>query len=222
MNIQNLALACPIFLALACGTKSTFKANTAQTAVPATADATTKADPATPIPATTAIGTASNAPVSACKSTDTNITTVKLLSTGIDLSAKSQVVDYELSIVSCKDGSVVPFNNQPVAFDLNLKMGGDFASAAYAILDTTSKKATTSGRLSQVDGSDLFGNVGIGYSHFVTKSLSFASNVDKVLLEITLTNAQLSTEHPNDPLAQTYLKIGDAAPVQQDVIVTAH
>lgn len=216
-SVKKILYICPILLAFACGEKKKFggEVNAASIAAP---DAEPIAD-ATPAPATPSVAPIPATPVAipaACGVDQGDITKVTLLSTGIDLSLSNQTLKYELSVVSCKDGSVVPIKDQAVAFDLNLTSLNGFKSIAYTVLDAATSNTVSAGDLSTVVGSDLFGHTG-EYAHWVTKDLSYTSDLDKVILEINLKNIRLQALDPSATTAESYLKVGDAAAVTQNL-----
>ena len=220
-SVKIVLLVCPVLLAFACAEKKKFGADVHSEAPLASENSVPEAgDPVVPIPSVNPPGTPSATPIpaaipSSCGQNKGDITKVTLLSTGINLALSNQTLKYELSVVSCKDGSIVPIKDQVLSFDLNLTSRNGFQSIAYAVLDTAGK-SISSGNLATVEGSDLFGHTG-QYAHWVTKNLSYSSNLDKVILEINLKNIRLESPDTSATTAASYIKVGDAAAVTQDL-----
>ncbi len=209
MTISKVLLICPIFLALACGEQKKFGGEVASKQLPAAVetpvsspDETVK--PAVPLP-----------PVpSACSANKGNITKASSLSTGINLGQSNQTLRYELSVINCKDGSIVPIKDQALAFDLNLQTQNGYKAITYSVLDPVSGSRISAGDLETVQGSDLFGHTG-EYGHWVTKGLSYSTNLDKVVLEINLKDIDLTTTDLSATSAESYLQVGDSTAVTQ-------
>lgn len=224
-SMKSVLLVCPVLLTFACGEKRKFGADvqatspTAADAGPSSNEGTSESMPpvATPSPVTTNSTTAI-IPAN-CSASKGDITKVTLLSTGVNLALSNQTLKYELSVVSCKDGSIVPIKDQVLSFDLNLTSLNGFQALAYTVLDA-SGKSISAGDLATVEGSDLFGHQG-PYAHWVTKGLSYTSNLDKVILEINLKNIRLQSVNPSATTAESYLKVGDAAAVTQNLKILA-
>jgi hypothetical protein len=212
-SMKTVLMICPILLSFACGDKKKFGGDVAASKIPAQADAVpaTQSDPV-PIPSTQA-PSAEQTPTT-CSSKAGSITKVALLSSGINLAIDNQTLRYELSVLSCKDGSVIPIKDQTISFDLNLSTLNGFKDIAYSVLNPTTSKVIASGPLDTVRGSDLFGNKG-EVAHWVTKSLSYSSNLDKVILEINLKNIRLQSQREGDSEAESYLQVGTASAITQ-------
>jgi hypothetical protein len=218
-SIKTVLLVCPILLSFACAEKKKFGADVNAAAQATAADEAPSADASTSTPATPVVTPTTASPAvipSNCSADKGDITKVTLLSTGVNFALSNQTLRYELSVVSCKDGSIVPIKDQVLSFDLNLTSLNGFKSISYAVLDSATSKSVSSGTLAAVQGSDLFGHTG-EYAHWVTKSLSYATNLEKVILEINLKDIRLQSVNPSATTAESYLKVGDAAAVTQDL-----
>ncbi len=228
MSLKKLALVSPVVLALACSptkkfgggvqaakvpeAKTTANAETTADQVAKTDTSTASTDTATTTPDTTTTTVAANVP--ACDASQASITQVKLLSSGINFSLANQTLRYELSVVSCKDGSIIPIKDQNVSFDLNATSLNGFPNIAYSVLNAADSKSIASGKLNSIIGSDLFGHTG-DYAHWETDALNYATALDKVILEIELDNVQLTITDKKATTVDSYLKVGNAAAVTQ-------
>ncbi len=158
-------------------------------------------------------GLPTGAPVAACDKSAVGITQAKLLSNGISTNLGTQTLRYELAVLNCKDGSVESLKDQPVLFDLDASLAQGFQPIAYALLDSTSTPISNA-TLEVVLGSDLFGNTG-NYAHWTTKSFSYTSKLEKLILEIKLDNIQIQVRDPAATNINSYLRIGSAQAVTQ-------
>jgi len=207
---------------MACGEEKKFGGEVVSAEVPAEVEPekgsnVTPAKPTTPDvkPPSVVVPSDTSIPA-ACGENKGEITKVTLLSTGINLDISDQVLEYELSVVSCKDGAIVPIKNQSLSFDLNLVTENGYRAIEYSVIDPSSSKTIDSGELETIEGSDLFGNVG-NFGHWVTKSLSYSSNLDKVVLQIDLKNIKLSSSDLFATNADSFLQVGDATAVKQSL-----
>lgn len=226
MKAKSLIFVCPLLLTLACNDKKKFGGAVESAKTPAVAETEKSEDsivkpsdegPAT-IPSTEKETPAVELPK--CEVGESEVTQVKLLTTGVNLAIENQEIDYEISVLSCKDGSVVPINDQSIFFDLDLRYSGKLPAIAYSIVDSATKESIVSGDLQVVNGSDLFGKVGAGYTHWKTESVSFTSKVEKVHLIINLKKAKLNTYEKNSTTADSYLRMGKASAVTQPIAIT--
>jgi hypothetical protein len=178
-------------------------------------EATPAADSVAP---TISNGPAEKAPVVACDKDAVGITQARLLSNGISTQLGTQTLRYELAVLSCKDGSIESLKDQPVFFDLNASLSNGFQPIPYAVLDmagTTISNAT----LQVVTGSDLFGNTG-NFAHYTTQSFSYTAKLAKLILEIKLENLQVLPFSPTDTKINSYLRIGKAQAITQELTIT--
>ncbi len=152
-----------------------------------------------------------------CDKDKTGLTTAKILSNGISTNGEAQSIKYELSVISCKDGSAVPINNAAIAFDLNATIDDISSSSDYVISDA-SNQVIAQGTLKSVYGSDLFGNVG-DYGHWETSNVSFSVAVEKLILEIKIGPHKIQPYKDGDTQIPSYLKIGDAGAVTANLNV---
>lgn len=220
MNTKHLLFVCPILLTLACNQKKQFSSPVESKTLPAQeAPAIKDTDnipqgsgkPETTIPAE---------PAPKCEVGEAEVTTAKILTDGVDFSKQNQLVKYELQLLSCKDGTAVPFNDQAILFDLNMHYyNGDLAPIAYRVLEASSNAELVAGDFETINGSDLFGNSGGGFRHWKTEDVSFKAKVEKVILEIDLKQAKLRTVKTGDKTADSYLRIGKALPVTAVITV---
>lgn len=228
MNAKHVLFVCPIFLALACNQKKQFGGAVDAKNIPekkaAEVEKETETIPQGPEPEkeTTEVPTTETEvpTIPKCDVGESEVTKVNLLTTGVDFSLENQVVKYELQILSCKDGTIVPLNDQSIAFDLNMHYyNGDLAPIGYRVLEASSSTELVSGDFKTVSGSDLFGNTGSGYRHWSTENVSFASKVEKIVLEINLKKAKLKTINAGDKTADSYLRMGKASAVTASINV---
>ncbi len=226
MKAKSLIFVCPLLLTLACNEKKKFGGDVDSAKVPSSSDAEkseeTITNPSNEGPSTGTV-TPSDTPateVPKCDVGASEVTKVKLLTTGVNLAIENQEIKYEISVLSCKDGSVIPINDQSILFDLDLRYSGELPSIAYSVVDSASSKSIVAGDLMTVKGSDLFGNIGAGYRHWKTEDVSFTSKVEKVILVINLKKAKLNTYEKNSNTADSYLRMGKASAVTQPISIT--
>lgn len=222
-SMKTVLLICPVLLTFACSDKKKFGGDVAASKIPAVADATPNTSteaPAEDNETTAEVPVIDKVVPSTCSSATGDITKVTLLSSGVNLAINNQTLRYELSVLSCKDGSVVPIKDQTISFDLNLSTLNGFKDIAYSVLDPITSKTISSGPLDTVIGSDLFGNKG-NVAHWVTKSMSYSSTLDKVILEINLKNIRLQAQDALSTEAESYLQVGTAAAVTQKLKILA-
>ncbi|RZA20490.1 MAG: hypothetical protein EOP10_18120 [Proteobacteria bacterium] len=225
MNVKHLLFVCPILLSFACNEKKKFDAGIAAAKIqdaPKVEQADdsikklpVKKDEPVTDPETEVGDTVPVTPeIPKCDVGESEVLNAALLSTGIDLSLKNQIIKYELSLQSCKDGSIIPINDQTILFDLDLVFKNTDQKISYSVVESSSSKSIVSGDLTMVPNKDLFGKTGSNYQHWKTLNVSFTTKVEKVILEFNLKNAQLSAYNPLDTTVETYLRVGDAAPVR--------
>lgn len=208
--VTSLASCCIASL-LACGSKQGFDAGVASNDSPPGSETkggtiSTKGDS----------NGSGGVPPAACNPGNLGVTQAKLLSPSLSTTPKVQSLRYELSALSCKDGTAIPLRDQTLFFDLNAVVSGGFPQLNYIVSDPAKKAVVSTGTLQIVEGSDLFGNTGM-YAHWKTVSLSYTSNLDKLELEIKLDNVPLSPVVAGSPSFDSYLRIGQAQAVTQAI-----
>ncbi|MBC7660582.1 MAG: hypothetical protein H7249_12865 [Chitinophagaceae bacterium] len=155
-----------------------------------------------------------------CNPGEVGLTKVTLLSTGIEQFSDNQTLRYELSVVSCADGSVIPIKNQAVWFDLNAIATDGFQSSSYTIYDSSDKAYLASGDLKIVRGRDLFNHSGSSYAHWETATLSYSTDIEKLILEIDLNGNSFKPYTAGAATIASYLKVAGAQTVTQDLKIT--
>ncbi len=223
MKAKSLIFVCPLLLILACNEKKKFGGDVDAAKIPAEDSGEQSEDsivkPSNEGPATNKEETPKTE-IPKCEVGESEVTKVKLLTTGVNLAIENQEIKYELSVLSCKDGSIVPINDQSILFDLDLRYSGELPAIAYSVVDSATNKSIVSGDLLTVKGSDLFGNIGAGYRHWKTEDVSFTSKVEKVVLVINLKKAKLNTYEKNSSTADSYLRMGKASAVTQAISIS--
>lgn len=137
------------------------------------------------------------------------------------------VVDYEIYLTDC-DGNLKTLTSDFISFDVDAMAAGigKGIGIAYEISDAKTGAALSSGILSEVSGSDLFGNTGSQYFHYQSsQAVSVTSGSKSFKLRIHLPAAcctkPLATDAAADQLVDSYLKLGKAAPVKKVVLFKA-
>ena len=151
-----------------------------------------------------------------CNAEAVALTKAKLLTTGISRIKTQQFIRYELSLVSCADGSVLTLDKQAVLFDLNVTIDPLDSPILYKVYSPTTNALLVDGVLTSVFGSDLFGRKG-AYTHWETATFSFNNKEPSIIVEFEIPNARLNSEVLNAPTSDSFLKIGAADPVQQTI-----
>ncbi|RYZ82779.1 MAG: hypothetical protein EOP04_21365, partial [Proteobacteria bacterium] len=201
MNAKHLLFVCPILLSFACNEKKKFDAGVAAAkiqqspavekeedsiAVPPVEKEETDADDDTVVGDTGPV----SPKIPKCEVGESEVLNATILSTGINISLKNQTIKYELSLQSCKDGSLIPINDQTILFDLDLIFKNNELDndrlISYNLVESNSNKSIVNGYLTTVPGSDLFGKTGSSYRHWKTQNVSFTAKVEKVILEFNL------------------------------------
>lgn len=154
-------------------------------------------------------------PMANCDKESMGLTKAVLLSKGISTAFGNQTLRYELSMLSCKDGSAQAIKDQVVYFDLNSISPAGFRAYDYQTTDLMGN-VLSSASFEVVTGSDLFGNVG-NYAHWMTETFSVPGSLDKFILEIKLDNTQMKPINPGDLKIDSYLRIGKAQAVTESI-----
>jgi hypothetical protein len=233
MNGNRVLLTSLVLLALACNEKKEFGGGVesveapAKAAVEQSSNTVPSKDPAPVMPNQTQPKVIVDSvqvsgavdPKPKCNVGEAQITSVKLLTNTVDLTDDNGVVRYELSVLSCADGTLLPINDQSIHFDLNVFYQSEFPILRYSVLESSSSKPIVSGDLGIERGSDLFGKKGASFAHWVTEDLGFTSKVEKVILEIYMGNTKLADFHSGTKKADSFLRIGEASAVTQQVTI---
>lgn len=233
MNAKHLLLVCPFLITIACNEKKKFGGDVAAKKAPVEKpieDSETEVIPSTPgrsddsMPTPDPDETAEETPeikpvIPKCDVGQSEIANISLLTKGVNFALEDQIIKYEISITSCKDGSAIPLNDQSIYFDLDMHYQGSLPSVGYKILESSTNKAIISGDLGTVAGSDLFGKTGSGFRHWKTEDVSFSSKVEKIILEIDLKKAKMNTQKESDTRVDSFLRMGKASPVTQTIDV---
>lgn len=149
------------------------------------------------------------------------ITRAALLTPSVANSTVNNSIDYEIAIADCK-GTLKVFSAQSIQFDFDASFGqlGSGFTFPYTI---TSGADTITGVLTEVAGTDLFGNTGPTYYHYQTdKQVTTSTTSQTVRISIGLRGVTVTSKIPVIPVpkeftVKTYLRFGTAAPVAKDV-----
>ena len=154
------------------------------------------------------------------------LTQAKLLTTSIVGQAAAQYLDYDVQLTDC-NGNPKALSNAVLSFDLNAVTDSGFAALPYELSVSTNASNKISDKLQGIPGSDLFGKTGSNYAHWQTQSISFVPQSATIRLRIDVSNRLIlpigsssSTKLTAPVSIPSYLKLGDAAPVQQNITVT--
>ncbi len=143
-------------------------------------------------------------PLPVCSPGKTQITVIKLLTGSISLALSKQSLFYEVSILNCLDGKIVPIKDQHLAYTLNMNIAvrGPINFEVYNYNDAASLKK---GVMSALDG-DIFGPQP-GYYHWESADLNLPSAVDRLIFEVKFINPFESTTKTE---TLSYIRINDA------------
>lgn len=182
---------------------------------PSTLPALPSTSPAAPTPTPTP-------PVDDC-TPGTTITNVRSLTGTLNQSQMNRRLTYELSLQDCP-GTVPQTVAKVVSFDIDAQA---FSSAQLLFQAKDNGAVVSSGRLDNIQGSDLFGKSGAEYWHYRTDQTITVRAVSRtVVIEIDMSNMVIIAPFGGQttPLMTipTYFKFGDAQPVKVDVQVTEH
>lgn len=154
------------------------------------------------------------------------LTQAKLLTTSIVAQAANQYLDYDVQLTDC-NGNPKALSNAALRFDLDAMTDAGTVALPYELSVSTSASNKISDKLQPVPGSDLFGKKGPMYSYWQTQSISFVPESATIRLRIDVSNRMIvpinsiSEKKLTAPISvPTYLKLGEAAPVQQNVTVS--
>ncbi len=154
--------------------------------------------------------------------TDAGITQVRLLTVSAYNNAANQTLRYEVSLVDC-DGKPKPIPQAPLLFDIDSQSMDITQREVPYTIENSQKQVVTSGNTSVVSGSDLFGNQEASRFHWKADNLQIPATDYKFYFVADVSNRNM-TEFgvilpPTSGEVQfdTYLRIGDAQPVQQKI-----
>ena len=179
--------------------------------------------PPTPPANTTVIGSDPSNPGRIVVPTDcgaAGATQARLLTPDIDVTATGAHLEYEVYRTDC-DGVIQAFVADKILFDMD-------AFGAYSDMDATLTQdgIATPTVLKLTLGSDLFGHIGDTWGHQeTTNKIATSGSSKSVRLRIELADRSLTPRDPpvSGPAADgslpipTFLRFGDAAPIQVDV-----
>jgi hypothetical protein len=148
------------------------------------------------------------------------VTQARLLTPVLDVTASDAHLEYEIYRTDC-DGVIQQFAADKILFDMDA--WGAYSDMQATLTQDAAPVATT---LKLTIGSDLFGHTGEGWAHQeTTEKVELKGNSKSVKLRIELAGRNLAPrEAPaggpagdgSVPIA-TYLRFGDATPIQVDV-----
>lgn len=217
--ISNFVLICSLFGIVSCNQGSDFTAQNAKKSPPAPTPVTGPSNQSdgngeTP-PDNTTVGT-----VGDCKKD--GVTKVKLLTSTIPNNAPQQWVEYEVRLVDC-DGKSIPVKDRPILFDIDATISPMGNNIAYEISNLPGEKSfQKSGTLKFQPNKDLFGKVGPNYAFWMTDPITIE---DSNALHLTTKMGGFYIQSLTDPgllqfKIQSFLRFGDAVPVQQEITVS--
>lgn len=152
-----------------------------------------------------------------CENQQGSLTHSRLLTAGLSRSQTQQIIRYEISALSCVDGQNLSLQNQAIAFDLDVIASSRPQPISYQIFAPYQAESIGGGILDRVDGSDLFGRQG-EFHHWRTASLTYASEVHTVILEIRIEQMKLKPWKDSDKSADSFLQIGEARAIAQPLL----
>lgn len=136
-------------------------------------------------------------------------------------------LEYELSVTDC-EGKKRTFAADVILFDLDAvtDLVGKGVSLSYTIIDG---KTFATGKLKEIQGSDLFGKIGKSYYHNETdQPVKISTETTSVRIRIDLLGMVVAPSEgtnggpvvlPSGPVTvATYLRFGKATPVRKDVV----
>ena len=146
------------------------------------------------------------------------VTNANLLTPSVKNGSPGNYLEYELSIADCS-GNPRPLTAEKILFDIDATLLGSGVNKPLSY-QVTSTDNSLKGILQNIQGTDLFGRTGANFHHYATdQSINFATKATSVKLRIELagllmrTTTTKGTTAPNQ--VATYLRIGQASPVQQ-------
>lgn len=185
--------------------------------IPQTADGT-NSGVSDPLPA----GVPPSTPAGTQPCTDAGITQVRLLTASAYNNAANQSLRYELSLVDC-DGKPKPIPQAPLLFDIDSQSMDITQREVPYTIENTAKQSVATGTAAVVSGSDLFGNQEASRFHWKADNLHIPAT-DYKFYFVADVSKRIMTEFgvmlpPTSGEVQfkTYLRIGDALPVQQEI-----
>lgn len=157
-----------------------------------------------------------------CAENPQDRTQVRLLTDAVKNNAANQLVRYELSLVDC-EGNPKPIPRAPLLFDINAQATFDLnAQKLPFVIQNASGESIASGKMNLIQGSDLFGVKGSNYFHWRIDEFSFDNADKKLYLNVDVSNLGWQPFNQQERTGNTYtfatyLRIGDADPVEQKV-----
>ena len=146
------------------------------------------------------------------------VTNAKLLTPAGKYGSPGNYLEYELSIVDCS-GNPRPLTAEKILFDIDATLLGSGVNKplSYQVASTDN---SLKGILQNIQGTDLFGRTGANFHHYSTdQSINFATKATSMKLRIELAGLMMRTTTTKGTTAPnqvaTYLRIGQAIPVQQ-------
>lgn len=161
-----------------------------------------------------------NGTVGDCKKD--GVTKVKLLTSKIPNNTAQQWVEYEVRLEDC-DGKSIPVKDRPILFDIDATISPMGNNIGYAISNLPGDKDfQNSGTLKFQSNKDLFGKVGPNYAFWMTDPITIDASS---ALHLTVKMGGFYIQSLSDPgllefKVQSFLRFGDAVPVQQEIIVS--
>lgn len=154
-------------------------------------------------------------------------TQAKLITKELPNFVDGQMLEYELYVTNC-DGKQRALTADVILYDLNAAASGvgKGIKDKYEAYDLKSGKVLAQGNLEEVQGSDLFGQVGEQYYHSRTdKPLQVSADADSFRLKISVPPGCCQATGTKDPTTdqkvQTFLRLGKAAPIEKTVLFKA-
>lgn len=149
-------------------------------------------------------------------------TKVKLLTQSVRMNAQNQWLEYEVSLIDCW-GNPKPIPEAPLLFDIDAVSVRRISHGLNFTLNNSSGESTTQGTLDFITGVDLFGQQGPHFFHWSLATLNVKNDSMKITLRVDVSNLQWrSYEGRNERINggyefSTFLRLGDASPVEQKV-----
>ncbi len=152
--------------------------------------------------------------------TESGVTKVRLLTESIPNQAPQQWIEYDVRLEDC-DGNLIPVVNRPILFDLDASISPNVVNISYSISNIAGETPfSTDGELLYQPNKDLFGKTGSNYAHWMTEPVTINSQHTALHLTIKMSNLLITSLNDSGIFefsVPSYLRFGDAAPVQQDV-----
>lgn len=144
----------------------------------------------------------------------TNVALLKEPTIKANQPAGQQTILYELSLVSCEDGSVIPLKDQNFQFDLNAYT--NLGDMEYSVFDASTKEMIGKGSLKRKQGADLFGNVGPSWWRWENGVFSLPEGHAKIVMKLKLLTIE-DTISDDLTIIETFFRIGDTKAVEREL-----